>query len=228
MKANQFRWARQGAVVLALGLVAACTQGNAGTMSGNDMSSMHHDMPMAATSKAADLRAALDELLSEHLILAVDATGAALGGRDADFKAAAASLDQNSVNISKAVGSVYGPEAEAKFLPLWREHIGLVVDYTVGTASNDPAKAKQAVDKLWAYSGDLANFFAGANPELNREAVAEMIKTHIVTLKAVIDAQSRKDYAAEYAAQHKAYNHMGMIAVALADGIAKQFPQKFS
>jgi hypothetical protein len=54
------------------------------------------------------------------------------------------------------------------------------------------------------------------------------VKTHIVTLKSVIDAQAKKDYAAQYEAQRKAYAHMGMMAVALAEGIAKQFPQKFS
>ena len=123
--------------------------------------------------------------------------------------------------------SVYGAEAEAQFLPLWRSHINLVVDYTVGTASNDPAKAQQAVNKLLAYSGDLAGFFSGANPNLSKEAVADMVKEHIVTLKAVIDAQAKKDYAAEYTAQRTAYHHMGMMALALADGIAKQFPQKF-
>ena len=84
------------------------------------------------------------------------------------------------------------------------------------------------MQKLLAYSGDLAGFFSGANPNLPQDAVAGMVKEHIVTLKAVIDAQAKKDYAAEYAAQHKAYAHMGMMAVALADGIVKQFPQKFS
>ena len=221
-----FRWAKLGVAVALLGFTAACTEGNAGGSTGMaaDMS-MHH---MPASSKAAELRAALDELLSEHVILAADATGAALAGRQSDFQAAAAALDQNSVAISKAVGSVYGPDAEAKFLPLWRSHIALVVDYTVGTASNDPAKAQQAVQKLLAYSGDLAGFFSGANPNLSQDAVAGMVKEHIVTLKAVIDAQAKKDYAAQYAAQHKATQHMGMMATALADGIVKQFPQKFA
>jgi hypothetical protein len=215
------RWAKLGVILVALG-AASCAQGNAG-MGG----SSEHGSSMGASSKSADLRAALDELLSEHVILAANATGAALAGRQTDFQAAAASLDQNSIAISKAVGSVYGPDAEAKFLPLWRSHIGLVVDYTVGTAANDPAKAQAAVQKLLAYSGDLAGFFSGANPNLSKDAVADMVKTHIVTLKAVIDAQAKKDYAAQYAAQHKAYAHMGMLAVALADGIVKQFPQKF-
>ena len=219
------RITRLGAFGIACAVIAACAQGNAETNS--EPMAMHHAMT-AASSKAADLRSALDELLSEHVILAAEATNAAIAGRQPDFQAAAAALDQNSIAISKAVGSVYGAEAEAQFLPLWRSHIGLVVDYTVGTASNDPAKAQQAVNKLLAYSGDLAGFFSSANPNLSKDAVTQMVKEHIVTLKAVIDAQAKKDYAAQYEAQRKAYAHMGMMAVALAEGIAKQFPQKFS
>jgi hypothetical protein len=181
MISTPYRFARFGVAVVALGLAAACTEGKAGAAA-NDMP-MHHDMG-AASTKAANLRAALDELLGEHVVLAAEATGAALGGRQADFQAAAGVLDQNSIAISKAVGSVYGADAEAKFLPLWRSHIGLVVDYTTGTASNDPAKAEAAVQKLLAYSSDLAGFFSAANPNLSKDAVTEMVKTHIITLKA--------------------------------------------
>jgi len=83
------------------------------------------------------LRATLNLLLREHVYLAADATGAALGGRKAEFEAAAAALDANSQDIARAIGSVYGADAEKAFLPLWRRHIGFVVDYTVGAASRD-------------------------------------------------------------------------------------------
>ena len=89
----------------------------------------------AVDSPAANLRNTLNLALREHAIIAAMATGSALGGRDAEFKAAAGALDANSVDISKAIGSVYGPDAEKAFLPLWRKHIGFVVDYTVGIAT---------------------------------------------------------------------------------------------
>src|SRR5574341_1030806 len=59
----------------------------------------------SADTPAADLRSALDQLLGEHVQLAADATNAALNGRDAEFKAAAATLDANSVDIANAIGS---------------------------------------------------------------------------------------------------------------------------
>ena len=76
------------------------------------------------------------------------ATSHALGGRDAAFKGAVGGLDANSVDISKAIGSVYGPDAEKAFLPLWRKHIGFFVDYTTGVATKDKAKQDKAVVDL--------------------------------------------------------------------------------
>src|SRR5262245_66660497 len=109
-------------VVLATG----CAQSMAGPMSGGDKS-----MVAASATPAASLRVALNSLFGEHVILAAAATGAALDGREAEFKAAAGALDANSVGISKAIGSVYGEGAEPAFLPVGRRHIGLAVDCLV-------------------------------------------------------------------------------------------------
>src|SRR5919109_3470328 len=104
--------------------------------------------PVTSTTPAATLRTTLNALLGEHVILAAAATRAVLDRRDAEFKAAAGALDGNSVDIAKALGSVYGRDAERAFLPLWRRHIGFALDYTVGVATKDQAKQQQAVDNL--------------------------------------------------------------------------------
>lgn len=182
----------------------------------------------AAPADASQLRAALNTLLQEHAYLAAAATNAALGGRDAEFKAAAGALDANSVALSKAIESVYGKNAGDAFLPLWRSHIGMVVDYTVGVATKDAAKRDKAVNDLLGYTEVFAGFLAGANPNLPKAAVASLVKTHVLTLKDVIDLQAKGDQAGAYAALRTAASHMGMIADPLAAAIAKQFPAKFS
>jgi hypothetical protein len=188
-----------------------------------------HAMTAMATSstKASGLRSTLNTLFQEHIYLAAAATGAALGGRDAEFKAAAAALDANSVAISKAIGSVYGQGAEDAFLPLWRKHIGMVVEYTVGVATNDKAKQDKAVADLIGYTQDFGAFLQSANPNLPKSVVADLVKHHVVTLKAVIDAQAAKDQAKTYTTMRTAAGHMQMIADPLAEAIVKQFPDKF-
>ena len=182
----------------------------------------------SAQSSAADLRTGLNQLLQEHIYLAGAATGAALGGRTAEFTAAAGALDANSMAIAKAIGSVYGSDAESAFLPLWRRHIGFVVDYTTGLAAKDMPKQQKAVNELLGYTNDLAAFLSSANPNLPKMAVAELVKGHILSLKAAIDAQAAGDQQMAFSKLREAAGHMQMIGDPIAAAIAKQFPQKFA
>jgi len=182
----------------------------------------------AQTGAGADLRTTLNSTLAEHVYLAAAATGAALGGREAEFKDAAGALDANSVALSQAIGSVYGPEAETAFLQLWRRHIGFFVDYTTGVATRDRAMQEKAVNDLVGYAGDFGAFLASANSNLPKATVAELVRSHVVTLKEVVDAQGRKDWAGAYARLREAAHHMRMIADPLAGAIVKQFPEKFA
>jgi hypothetical protein len=183
--------------------------------------------PTSAT-KAAELRSGLNALFREHIFLAAAATGAALDGRDAEFKAAADALDGNSVDIASAIGSVYGKDAGEAFLPLWRRHIGFVVDYTVAVATKDTMKADTAVNALVQYTQDFGAFLSAASPKLPKSVVADLVKHHVVTLKAVIDAQAEKDPARAYTAVRTAAAHMKMIADPLAETIVQQFPGHYS
>jgi len=217
--------------VLAAVFVSGCGQmGTSRSM--NSMSSMPEhttDGSMMAGSKmtAADLRSNLNALLGEHVLIAAVATSHALGGRQAAFEGAVGGLDANSVDISKAIGLVYGTDAEKAFLPLWRKHIGFFVDYTSGVATKDKAKQDKAVNDLVNYAGDFGAFLSAANPNLPKSVVADLVKTHVVTLKDVVDAQAAGDWPKAYGAIRSAYHHMQMIGDPLAGAIAKQFPDRF-
>jgi hypothetical protein len=192
-----------------------------------DTAHVHRATP-GLSIPAAELRAKLNTLLQEHAYLAAGATNAALGGRQAEFQAAAGALDANSVDLSKAIGMVYGSGAETAFLALWRKHIGFFVDYATGVATKDKAKQDKAVNDLVGYTGDFGAFLASANPNLPKAAVADLVKTHVLTLKDVVDAQAMGDQKQAYAALRSAASHMMMIADPLAMAIAKQFPEKFA
>ena len=196
----------------------------------SSMSSKHHAAAtgMESASSAADLRVGLNSLLGEHVLIAAVATSHALGGREAAFKGAAGGLDTNSIDLAKAIGSVYGADAEKAFLPLWRKHIGFFVDYTTGVATKDKAKQERAVADLIGYTEDFGAFLGSANPNLPKSVVADLVKTHVVTLKDVVDAQAAGDWPKAYSAIRSAYNHMHMIGDPLAAAIAKQFPGRFA
>ncbi len=180
-----------------------------------------------AKSPAATLQVTLNGLLREHVFLIATTTGGALGGRQEEFTAAAAALDANSDALAAAVASVYGPEAGKAFDPLWKRHIGFFLEYTTGLAAKDRAKQDKAVKDLIAYTATFGSFINSASPELVAETVGELVKTHVLTVKDVIDAQGNKDHIRVYRHVRTAAEHMSLIGETLTGAIVKQFPQKF-
>lgn len=214
------------AVAAAL-LVGACTGEKPETTTASQERKPMVEAPSTDTG-AATLRATLNTLLQEHPLLAAAATGAALGGREDEFQAAADALDGNSVALSEAVGSVYGQEAGDQFLELWRSHIGMFVEYATAVAEGDRGGQDKAVQDLQGYTEDFGAFLASANPNLTKDAVAALVLEHVLGLKEVVDAQAAEDPATAYAALRDAAGHMAMIADPLAAAIVAQFPGKFA
>jgi hypothetical protein len=179
-------------------------------------------------SAASELRAGLTSLLQEHVYLAGAAIATAVGaGGDLEnpaVKSAVETLDGNSVALSEAVGSVYGEDAGAQFLELWRKHIGFFVDYTLGGATGDTAKQDAAKAALDDYRQDFGAFLesaTGGAAGLSQQAVADDLQVHVNTLITAIDAVLAKDPTV-YSKLAEAASHMPMTAQALAGSIAEQ------
>jgi hypothetical protein len=218
-------------VVLAL-VGAACgsdDDANQATGSGGNQSTE----PVTAMTGAATLRAGLTGLLTEHVYLAALSTGSALRGDTKGFEAYAAALNgptnSNTADLTAAITSAYGADVGRAFDGLWRSegHIPAFVAYTQGVAAGDQAKADKAVADLTAYAKTVGTTLNQVNSNLDARAVEEMVKMHVVDLKAVVDAQKAGDQTTVYSSLRKAYGHMGEMVTVLADATAKKFPEKF-
>jgi len=176
----------------------------------------------ATTTKAADLRAGLTYLLGEHIQLVGLATHTALadeGDPDAPaVKAAVKTLDDNSVELSKAVGVAY-LKAEEPFLVSWRQHIDFYLDYTLGKATADDVKVAQARKDLAGFRTSFGRLINSFVPELPAKAVADEVIPHFASLLLVIDAQVAGD-PEQFALLQKAAGHVPASAAFLAGGIA--------
>jgi hypothetical protein len=176
----------------------------------------------ATTTPAAELRAGLTDLLTQHVYLAGIALKTAVdkGGnlKDPSVVAAVTTLDANSVALSKAVGSAY-PAAEAPFLQSWRQHIGFFVNYTLGKATKNAAMAAKAKSDLNGYRTSFGQLIHSVVPELPADAVAQELVPHVQTLLDTIDALV-SGKAAVYPDLEMAAMHMPGTAKILAGGIA--------
>lgn len=216
---------------IGIGLVALLIGAGAGFAAGNsskttDTGTIAAVSAPTADTKAADLRVLLNGLQKQHVDLASSAVRNGFDG-DPDFAASAGELDKNSIALADAVGSVYGAEARDQFLAIWRSHIGFFVDYTTGAKAGDKAKMDQAVKNLNGYVEAISDFFSKANPNLPKEAVAQLVTEHVMLLKGAVDKYGAGDYAGSYAEQTKAYDQIGNIANAISGAIVKQKPDSF-
>jgi hypothetical protein len=180
---------------------------------------------------ATNLTRDLTSLLAGHeyhagiaLFTAVQAKG---NLEDPTVAAAVKALDDNSVALSDAIGSIYGDAGAEQFLSLWRAHIGFFVDYTLGKATGDARMAKQAMTKLDGYRADFGAFIEGATEGgLTQDQVAEVLEPHVTSTIAAIDSIVAGDGKAFDKLQDAA-EHLPHIATALAGAIVAQFPDRF-
>jgi hypothetical protein len=187
------------------------------------MSHTGHAMGSHSSLTAADLRVTLNRLLGEHAVLAMNATNLGVKGSKA-FPAAAKALDRNSVELSRAIGSIYGPKAAKTFLDgpfQWRAHVGFFVDYTVALAKGDKAGQAKAVANLQRYTVNHGDFLAKATG-LPKLAVRNDLLGHVLELKKQLDDYAAGRYAQAADDYRHAYGHMFMTGDLLAGAIAKQ------
>jgi hypothetical protein len=180
---------------------------------------------------AATLRAGLTSLLQEHVYLAgiVVETAVDAGGdmQAAPVQAAVATLDENSVAIADAIGSVAGDDDREAFLEQWRGHIGFFVDYTLGTATGDQAMIDQALTDLDGYRQAAGAFFEEiTGGELPADAVESELAMHVESLTAAIDAVVAGDTQA-FSLLQDAADHMDMTATAIAGAVVDALPDQF-
>ena len=230
------RFVKIGAGLASLALVgAACGSDDDGanTSAPTEQSANPASADLASVDTgAAELQAGLTSLLQEHVYLAGAAIATAVqAGGDLEAPAvssAVETLDANSVALSEAITSVYGEDAGAQFLELWRNHIGFFVDYTLGGATGDQAMQDEAKQKLDDYRADFGAFIDSATGgALDATTVADNLQVHVNTLVEAIDAVLAGSPEV-FPKLREAAQHMPSTALALSGAITTQFPEKFA
>jgi hypothetical protein len=189
-------------------------------------------MNMAAPAKAdsaklAATRKALRSLWQGH-IQAVRKVDVAVIAKDgAAEKSAEAEVVDNAHAIAGAIEPFYGAAARDQLFKLLAGHYGAVKAYLEAAIAKDQAGESKATSQMTSNAEEIATFLSGANPYLPKDAVLGLLQVHaghhisqiqqLIAHDAAGESKTRKDMAA----------HMNVIADAIADALAKQFPAKF-
>jgi uncharacterized protein YaaR (DUF327 family) len=181
-----------------------------------------------AVTNASNLRSDLNFLLSEHFALAQQAMQNGIDGAP-EFQANVNVLNENTEELSAAIGSVYGDEAAAKFKEMWSNHISYFVDYVNGTANEDEMAKEEALNELNQYRQDFSEFISSATEtRVEAEALATGLQTHVDQLVGTFNSYVQGDYEATWDTARKGYGHMFTPAKLFSSAFVDQFPDKFA
>ncbi|HEU4858097.1 MAG TPA: hypothetical protein VFS86_12455 [Rhodanobacteraceae bacterium] len=181
----------------------------------------------AAAPAAPQLHAALRSLWHGHIVTTRDYALAVHAGNKAGEKKAADAVVANAKQIADAVAGFYGKDAGAGLLKLLAGHWGGVKALTDTTKAGNTAGEQKAMDALASNATAIAKFLAGANPNWTEGTLQGALMMHVNDHKTQLDEMMSNAPAAEQAKSWTGMqDHMNMIADALSDGIAKQFPNK--
>ena len=136
-------------------------------------------------------------------------------------------LLKNQDDIGNSIKPYYGEDAAKNLASLLREHIeiaGKVVD----AAKSGNKEELDNYNKLWYANADaIADFLSSANLKYSNKTLKDMLHKHLQLTTDEAVARLKKDWKADIASYDKGEDHMVKFADILAEGIIKQFPEKF-
>lgn len=201
-------------LVVAVGLAAPAQAGQG-----------QHASAAAPTSTTIQTKDALRDLWVGHVFWVRNVAVETLAGNTAAAKAAEEQVVANARQIAGAIEPFYGTAASEKLFGQLAGHYGTVKDYLAAT---DKAAQDAAWEKLGANAEEIARFLSGANPNLPIDTLRSLLLAHGGHHIQQIKQLRAKDYAGEAQTWDSMKQHMYVIADALADAIARQFPAKFT
>ncbi len=182
-------------------------------------------------AKVAELKMALRDLYFNHIFWVRSLVVAMRFGEKAAIGEADEYGLKNAQAIGRSIAPFYGQPAGEKFATLFVGHYSAVKGYMGAAFANNfrgnAALKKTALDKLTKNASAIAVFVSSANPNLPKDTVYGLLVTHGQQHVMAIDAVAKKKWDDEADMWDPMVKHIYTISDALADGIAKQFPDKF-
>jgi hypothetical protein len=179
------------------------------------------------SNKTGSLKAALRRLWADHVIWTRQYVIAAVG-RSPDADAAAARLLKNQEDIGGAIVPYYGEDAGTALTDLLKQHIMIAVDLIEAAKAGDNDKFQTEDAKWTANAEEIAELLSGANPNWPKKDVVDLLGLHLSLTKQEVVARLEQDWDADVESFDQIFTEILTVADVLADGIVKQFPERFA
>ncbi|WP_411255491.1 glycosyltransferase [Neobacillus niacini] len=178
------------------------------------------------SQKSVQLRIDLRHLWNEHAFWTEKFVVSSIAGLE-DQEPVLARLLQNQDDLGNAIKPYYGEEAGNKLGQLLREHIQVAGKVVTAAKSGNQADLKKYNAEWFKNADDITNFLTAANPNFNKKELNDMMYMHLKLITDGVVAKLNKDWNANITALDKNQEHLMHMSDFLAEGIIKQFPNKF-
>ncbi|MFV8326459.1 hypothetical protein [Flavobacterium sp. ZS1P14] len=179
-----------------------------------------------SVASAATLRTNMRKLWEDHvtwtrnvILCLVDE----LPGTDQAVKR----LLQNQVDIGNAIKPYYGEDAGNKLTKLLKAHINISAEVVNAAEAGNTAALNKANKSWYANADEISEFLCKANPKWALADMKMMMNDHLKLTTNEAVQRIKKNYDADVIAYDKVHNEILEMSDMLADGIIKQFPEKF-
>jgi hypothetical protein len=181
---------------------------------------------MAMSEAQCNLRTALRKLWADHAIWTRQYI-VAFASDGQDTGAAATRLLKNQEHIGNAIVPFYGEVAGARLTDLLKQHILIAVDLLTAAKAGDDAEF-QRQDQRWSQNAEeIAAFLSGANPNWPKNDVVDLLSVHLKLTKDEAVARLTGKWDDDVSAFDDIFTEIMTVSDTLADGIVKQFPDRF-
>ncbi len=179
-----------------------------------------------SSESAATLKANMRQLWEEHIGWTRNVILCIVDGLPGTDQAVNRLL-KNQVDIGNAIKPYYGDEAGKKLTELLYPHITIAAEVVTAAKDGNTAALDEANKKWIANANEIAEFLSGANPNLPLAEMKSMMNEHLKLTTDEAVQRIKKDYDADVLAYDNVHKEILEMSDMLAEGIIKQFPDKF-
>jgi hypothetical protein len=213
-------------VALAVGMGGGYLIGKG--MNSDDTMSMNSSNASSMTAKSAQLGVTLDGLLREHVSTSLTVTRNIVDGvSDEKMKGAEAAQTANAVAIAKAVGGIYGEDAQTAITTPFVAHITNSNKYAMAVATDDMSAQETSLAALQANLQQVADVFHSVIPSLSSDTLYGALNAHEGLLNESIKEYKAGNFEKSYMLESDALTQISGGATALSQGIVVAKPDMF-
>jgi hypothetical protein len=174
----------------------------------------------------SDFKTTMEILWGDHVILTREVIIDVIDDRDGTNEAIE-NLRKNQRDIGNALRGYYGNNIADKLTSILDYHVTLAANFLKAIKADDANSLESAKQKWYANGDSIVTYLIETNSFLASNELTQMMRDHLAATIEEAFARFKKDTSADLAAYAKVHSQILLFADMLADGIIKQFPEKF-